>query len=222
MPSQLPLLAELTSPESGTPPTPSPASALSLTLGIDDKIRRKIWDGSFVKFSNLLSSDSDMGKDKYKSVKREGELVFIKNNDRNSITSVTKWMEAFHKFVAIYSEKYPLEIGNLMTYAQTIRKIAETCGDQAALGYDEKFRHWREKDAESCPWEKKNIELYQEAVVMGIEFKSKPKKHYFRPQSKSRYCYSYNNNGFCAKGQSCSYPHVCQYCAGKHPQEILQ
>lgn len=87
-----------------------------------------------------------------------------------------KWIEAFHIFVAVYSEKFLQKIVSLMTYAQTIQKIANTCRDQAALSYDEKFRKWREKDSAAGSWHQKNVELYQEAVVMGLDFKLQSNK----------------------------------------------
>lgn len=63
-----------------------------------------------------------------------------------------------------------------------------------------------------------NIELYQEAIAQGLEFKLKNKSQPFRPistQQKHRYCFSYNNNGFC-KAKGCPHPHVCQICAARH------
>lgn len=78
---------------------------------------------------------------------------------------------------------------------------------------DEKFRKWREKDSAACPWHKKDVELYQEAVVMGFDFKLKNKKQQpFRAQTRRKYCFSYNNNGFCSSGTSCPHLRVCQYC----------
>lgn len=129
---------------------------------------------------------------------------------------MVKWTEAFHIYVAIVAEKTPTEIGNLMLYAQTIKKIADSCGDHAALLYDEKFRRWRQRDPAACPWHLKNVELYQEAVVLGLDFKLKTKKQPFRAPPKHKYCFSYNNHGTCPKGNACPHPHVCQLCAGKH------
>ena len=88
-------------------------------------------------------------------------------------------------------EQYPLEIGNLMVYAQTVKKIAKSCGHQAGLQYDEKFRLWRQKDPSACPWQSKNPELYQEALVLGLDYKFKSKKPQpFRAPLKHRYCFS--------------------------------
>lgn len=194
-------------------------SATGLTLNVDSKIRAKIYANEFIKFAILLPSDSDHDEtDKYRSVDKNGELIFIKANERGPIKSINKWVEAFHIFVAIYAEKFPHEIGNLMTYAHTVQKIADSCGDSAALMYDEKFRRWREKEPSLCAWEKKNIELYQEALVSGLDFKLKFRNQPFRAQAKSNnYCYSYNNVGSCTKSH-CPHQHICQYCGGKHPR----
>lgn len=194
-------------------------SATGLTLNVDSKIRAKIYANEFIKFAVLLPNDSDHDEtDKYRSVDKNGELIFIKANERGPIKSINKWVEAFHIFVAIYAEKFPHEIGNLMTYAHTVQKIADSCGDSAALMYDEKFRRWREKEPSLCAWEKKNIELYQEALVSGLDFKLKFRKQPFRAQAKSNnYCYSYNNVGSCTRS-NCPHQHICQYCGGKHPR----
>lgn len=208
------------SPISDTLPNAlSAKSAIHLTLGIDQKIRNKIHSGEFIKFSSLLKpaeADTD-SKTSYHSVDKDGQLVFVKATDKPTVNSLAKWTECFHIFVAIYSEKYPLEVPNLMAYAQTIQNISRSCGDRAAINYDERFRLWRQQDTDSCPWQQKNIELFQEAMVQGLEFKMKSKSQPFRgPQAKHKYCFAYNNNGSCPRGSSCPHPHVCQYCAAKH------
>lgn len=176
---------------------PSPTATL-LTLGVDDKIRTKIHAREYVKFSYLLPTDFTIsGSTNYKSIDKDGQLLFVKSSDKDPIKSMVKWTEAFHIYVAIVAEKSQTEIGNLMLYAQTIQKIADSCGDHASLLYDEKFRRWRQRDPAACPWHLKNVELYQEAVVLGLYFKLKTKKQPFRAQPKHKYCFSYNNHGTC-------------------------
>lgn len=101
-------------------------------------------------------------------------------------------------------------------------KIDESYGDQAALQYDEKFRRWRQKNPATCLWQQqKNAELYQEALVLGLDYKLKSKKQQsFRAPLKHRYCYAYNNHGTCPKDNACPHPHVCQICAGKHCRKL--
>lgn len=118
--------------------------------------------------------------------------------------------------LAIYAEKHPQEISNLMAYAQIVQRISDAYGDAAALTYDDKFRRWREKDPGSCPWQLKNVELYHETVFSGLDYKLKNKKQPFRAPQKHRYCYSFNDHGTCPKGRACPHPHIFQHCQGKH------
>ena len=201
---------------------PKPTSATLLTLGVDYKTRIKIHAGEYVKFSSFLPSDSNSpAKYQYRSEEQDGKLVFFKSNEKDPINSITKWTEAYKVYVAILAEKYPLEIGNLIVYAQTVQKIAESCGDQAAHQYDDEFRRWRQKDPSACPWQSKIPELYLEALVLGLDYKFKSKKPQpFRAPLKHRYCFSYNNLGTCLKNNSCPNPNVCQIYAGKQWRKL--
>lgn len=67
-------------------------------------------------------------------------------------------------------EKSSQEIGNWMDYAHIIQKIANTCGNQAALYYDGKFGKWKDEDSTVCPWQI-NVKLSHESVVIGLDYK---------------------------------------------------
>jgi hypothetical protein len=144
-------------------------------------------------------------------VERDGHLVFEKSKDRDAIKSVRKWMDAFHVFVVIYTEKYPQETASLMSYAKIIRDLAEGCGDQAALMYNEKFRRWRQRDPPALPM------ADQDAIMKGISGKINNKQQPFR--WKHRYCFNYNNHGSCKDGSSCPNPLVS--VLWKHCQKSL-
>lgn len=68
-----------------------------------------------------------MESNKYQSVEKDGQVLLVKSTEIESIKTNTKWMEAFHIFVAIYAEKNPQEICNLMAYAQIVQRISEAC-----------------------------------------------------------------------------------------------
>lgn len=89
-------------------------------------------------------------------------------------------------FVAIHCTKYLDEVGQLMTYAQKIHGIAKSCGDDAAISYDEQFRQWRQVAPRACPWERKNSQLFHDAIVQGLDLQTKFKKQPFRSFPLSR------------------------------------
>lgn len=80
-------------------------------------------------------------------MEKDEQLFFRKTSDKTPITSVYKWIECFHVFVAIYAEKHSNEVPNLMAYGQIVQKIYKTSGNKAAIAYDESFRRWT---ARSC------------------------------------------------------------------------
>ncbi|XP_052696174.1 uncharacterized protein LOC128174739 [Crassostrea angulata] len=129
-------------------------------LGVDTKIKAKIYANEYIKLASLIPKSSFEQEPKFKSVEKDGQLVFIKAIDNGCIKTLPQWTEAFHVFVAIHCTKYPYEVGQLMTYAQIIQGIAKSCGDDAAINYDEKFRQWRQVAPRACPWDRKNSELY--------------------------------------------------------------
>lgn len=66
-------------------------------LCVKGKVRTKIYSGEFVNFSSLLPKDlTSEDNDIYKSVEREGQLVFVKAKVKDPIKTINKWMEAFH------------------------------------------------------------------------------------------------------------------------------
>lgn len=56
-------------------------------------------------------------------MKREGQLVFVKAKVKDPIKTINKWMEAFHVFVAVFTEKFSIETSALMAYSQIARKL---------------------------------------------------------------------------------------------------
>lgn len=109
--------------------------------------------------------------DTFKSIEKQ---LFVKTTEAGHIRNLTTWLQAFHVFVAINVSNHPSEVCHLMTYAQIIQGIAKTCGDDAALDNDEKFR--RQYVPDMCPWNQKNAEPFQDAQAKGIDSKQKIRK----------------------------------------------
>ena len=203
-----------------------------LALGVDPKIKAKIWAQEYIDIGCLISRKAT--KPRFQAVESEkGGMIWEKTQPPNfRFESVAHWLSAYHIFVSIYAVKYPQETGALMKYAHTIQSLARRAGDTAAFIYDRTFREWREHDWEKLPWDQVNNELYSEAMSLGLKIKfdtlSKSsvvtKSHPFpgtgAPNRSSRYCFSFNNNnGKCSRGSSCKYPHVCERCGGGHSKK---
>ena len=138
---------------------------------------------------------------------------------------MTQWLAAFHIFVAIFCERYPMEASNLMKYAHIITSLSKQSGIESALYYDRSFRQWRQKDPVNLPWEGVVTELHCEALAMVLQTRrqnnSYGNKQPFRgifgrprtggPITTKQHCYSFNNEGYC-RNQKCRSGHFCQVC----------
>ncbi|MEW8544663.1 MAG: hypothetical protein AB2693_14135 [Candidatus Thiodiazotropha sp.] len=190
--------------------------ARPLDLGIDSKIKGKIWANQYIELNSLLPSKR---KERLELVDNGDGVIRCKKSNSSSINTIDLWLEAFHVFVAIYTAKYPTEAPSLMKHTNIVQKLAKQAGDDAALFYDEQFRLWREDQPELLPWGMINSELQNEALAMGISKKLKQNPTNQRKQKTEvkRFCFRFNNNnGQCPKGKDCSFPHICQKCGGPH------
>ena len=190
--------------------------ARPLDLGIDSKIKGKIWANQFVELNSLLTTKR---KERIELVDNGDGVIRCKKSNTGSITSIDKWLEAFHVFVAIYTAKYPTEAPSLMKHTKIVQKLAKQAGDEAALFYDEQFRLWREDQPELLPWGLISSELQNEALAMGFSknIKQNPAGQRKPKSGIKKYCFRFiNQNGQCPKGADCSFPHICQKCGGPH------
>lgn len=203
------------------PPISGKAVSISrpLSLGIDEKIKGKIWSNQFIEFSSLFQNHDS---DKLELVNDGNGVLTCKKAKSGSIKTVDKWFEAFHIFTSIYTSKSPMEAPSLMKYADTVQKLGKQAGDAAALYYDKQFRLWRQDTPELLPWDQLNNELFTQALAMGLTSKGKgnfPSQKKQKPSSKKQYCFQFNNNnGQCHRAE-CPFLHQCQKCDGSHSRK---
>ncbi|KAH3815089.1 hypothetical protein DPMN_143608 [Dreissena polymorpha] len=123
------------------PLSPAPPQGISLSAGVDPKLKAKIWADQFLALASLINS------------KESGTLCMKHNPDvsialHRSEAEDIKNMEAWHKawtiFVAIYTERQPTSAPALMKYSATIQHLAKQAGVYSAIQYDVQFRKIKE------------------------------------------------------------------------------
>jgi len=135
------------------------------------------------------------------------------------VRTLDLWLQAFHVFVAVYCSRHPGQAANLMKYASTIQKLAQQAGVGAALSYDKSFRQWKEDDPSQLPWEQLNVELFNQALAMGLTQKAQVPPSPARAfQSSRSCCFRFNNTGTCTR-RPCPYDHKCLQCGGPHSRK---
>lgn len=207
----------------------NPSITRPLGLGVDSKIKSKIWANEFVDLCTLLGM-----KNKKKSFEimenQKGECEIKAKRPTYEIRQVSQWVQAFFVFVGIVTEKFPREAPALMKYGDMVQKLGKQAGDEAAIYYDKNFREWRASNPSSFLWGNLNSEIHSEALAVSLgksrvgsasvsggkrKFSSSSPQ-FFRGSSSPKYpCHSFNNRGFCTR-ERCPYTHACLKCGGTH------
>ncbi len=71
-----------------------------------------------------------------------GQVVFRQASAQQprKLQSIAQWASAFHTFMAIYSLRHPLRLGESLQYAETVHTAAAQFPGFGRRSYDEQFR----------------------------------------------------------------------------------
>ena len=145
-------------------------------------------------------------------------------NRRRTLTE-NEWSAAWDQFLVVYTIKFPDQLPDLISYAQTIRSLMKT-GQNWAM-YDTQYRMDREYS--HCPWTALRVDLQLAAQHFPQQqrqprytpnFRPNPQPN-FRPYSQrlpNGYCIKYHTrNETCPHSDACRYNHHCPKCHRNHP-----
>lgn len=212
-------------PPSHTTPPPSHAptyntgslAPVPLGLGLDPKIKAKIWAHEFVDFGFLLPNNNASGVRMVEGV--DGGFVLHKTSTPPTITTLDTWFEAFFIYASIFISRQPEQAVKIFKYASIVQDLSRQAGDSAALFYDIQFRKLREAMPDMLSFDMTHTETHTRALGMGLYPQNKqvsvPQGQKKRGGRQS--CDAYNR-AFCTRG-NCKYPHICKICGGKHTQK---
>lgn len=190
-----------------------PRFSHSETLSV--RIKGKIWADQYVDFSELLPKRESPSGTSCTIDNFTISLAAAKT--KNQIKTFMSWVSAFHKFVAIYCQKYPGKSVALMHYADIIEEIHQKGGD--FLKYDQEFRQLRESQV--YPWDRLFQELYNRAFPGPQASSQIDRAHRGSTSNVSScppgFCFIFNSGDRC-NTQDCKYTHRCGHCSGKHPK----
>lgn len=200
-----------------------------ISAQVTSKIKKKIWKKRFIDLGLLLPK-INLQPESQKFALEVGpnaDINLVPKTKKRKIFSIEMWTSAFLRYIAIYTEKYPGEIQQLLKYCEIIRDLAQRKLGMAWSIYDQNFRLLRE----NCPipWDRIHTEFWIKAATAPImdspRQQSKPfrgqQDQLFRGQQDTRTkflegtCWKYNKRGHCGM-QTCKFEHKCGICKGGH------
>ena len=144
---------------------------------------------------------------------RQPQLTLEPFQPTKKIHSFNQWLSACNTFVDIFTEKFPHEAPQLMSYCEIICDISPKPGEWHF--YDEQFRYLRQSAPDQYPWDSVHWELWLKAVSQfsavnsGVSTQRRPYQSF--PES---FCWTFHAGRYCT---GCRFDHVCFKCGAQHP-----
>ena len=144
-----------------------------IDLKVTDRVRQKIWSHEYIELSSLLDPDTD-SDNSYTIVSNQGEpLKLSHTKSTKTIQNLGQWCSAFEIFLTIYCRKFPAELPKLMTYMNSVKKLAHRDGDY--ISYDRDFRYL--KQSTNLSWDTVHTTLWLECSIVKALNKRNGKKN---------------------------------------------
>ena len=202
-------------------PTPRPLRTTAAPLGhnIPPPLKLKIWQHKFVEFADLISNNrsTDYTLD---LTTEDGQPQFCLASRKRKNLTQNEWCQAMDTFISIYIDRYPTEIKQILSYAQTVKDLMQNKANW--VWYDTQFRTDREFTL--CPWD----EIRQDLELRAFRQPQPSDDKSFRSQgAKSRhredqvptgYCFAYHAKSQRCNNSKCTFKHTCPKCHAPHPQ----
>ena len=223
---------------------------MPLDFDVEDKVKSSIWALEFVYLQSLKEPDvvaSNTYSIDISSPYGSERLSLGTSRKPKPFTHIAQWLDAFNIFITVYTQKFPEDIHNLLTYQRTIKTMASEGGDWQ--GYDIQFRKLFK--GRRVPWNKPHQELHnrcskrsgspsgRSSYSSNQSFRSNQSNQsnqsrgrgrsnrQFRPSSngdssKSRHpkgsCFVFHDTGNCTF-ERCTFSHKCYSpgCGAVHP-----
>ena len=207
-------------------PTTRPirTTAAPLGLSLPHSLKVKIQTHKFVELADLISThrSTDYTLD---LTTEDGQPQFRLASKKKKPLTQNEWCQAMDTYIAVYVERYPQEIGQILSYAQTIKDLMNNRANW--VWYDTQFRTDREYTL--CRWDEVRQDLELRAFRSSNNTNDKPfwpnyASNNNKPKRSSDdsvppgYCYAYHGQNQRCTNSRCSYKHSCPRCQARHPQ----
>ena len=182
-----------------------------LRLGehLPTNIKQKIWEDKFIEFSSILDPDTT---DSYSlSLNNSGQPTLCLTPKKKNFLKESDWTMAFDTYVAVYVQKYPEQLQDLLTYGNTIKRMMNS--GQQWWHYDKQFRVAREYS--HCSWATVRVDLIMQMNSRDNQTQRQKFQEY--PRIQPGYCFNYHAREKKCFKRNCSYKHNCPRCNKIHP-----
>ena len=181
---------------------------------VDESLKKRIQAFKYIDFVKLVSHNwvlhDDEGGQRLEIVNRNGlsYLSPVADLENVSISSYSKWEQAFRVYSNILTSRFPGKATKLLKYNHTIHTASATFIWDNVYAYDKEFCHHISRH----PYQSWSV-ILQQAWTMLLKDKHRSDNSYFQKggfnnKNRKEPCRRFNK-GKCTAGSSCKYDHRC-------------
>ena len=204
-----------------TPHRPVQVAGTPIGMNVKASLKERIWAHQFIDLTELLYPNQAAGY--MLSIQDPGgeQPSFSLAPKKRQQLSEGEWSRAMDIFVAVYTQRYPNEIGDILTYCQQVKELMSMGGHWRY--FDQTFR--ADREFTKCSWLDFRPDLENKALLKAIQektanFSQRKNQQPFRPQPgriPPGYCFAFHQPGERCRNDRCSYKHTCRDCGRQHP-----
>ena len=137
---------------------------MPLAALVDAKLKAKIWTRQYVDLA-LLTVDSSARYSVELDAGAESSSLHLKEEPLKKIDTIGSWTDVFLIYMAIYVDRFPSEVSQMLKYMELVRGMASS---RMFLHYDRDFRKLRAANAMN--WDVLHQELYLSLSIQARPF----------------------------------------------------
>ena len=135
---------------------------------IPTKIVKKIEQGEYVDFVDLLPRKPGAEEQSYSELAKEGIIVVTESRhlrtQKKTIQDAATWTEAFLTFATIRNRAYPAHTNDLLAYGAMIVRGAKEYRGSGWLSYDFQYHRLAVARGNLGNWGQKDVSLWNDTV----------------------------------------------------------
>ena len=186
---------------------------LMVAAHVDEVTRRRIVNGEFVDFARLLPREQvqDFEENRMHMVNRDGQMFWVSAKPNQTISSFSRWEQAFKVFSDIYTRSHPNRAVELIQYNHLIQIASASYTWENVYMYDRDFRLHMSRHPQRS-WAIILQQSWSVRLRDRLRYENNSDRNFGRNNNKKRdVCWRFNR-GKCSYGLNCKYDHRCSNC----------
>lgn len=195
---------------------PTRTAGMPIGANIKDTVKNQIWLHKYVDLIDLLYPNRNCNYSLSLTPDSSTPSLTLTQKKNRSLNEA-EWSSAMDVFVAVYVQKYPQQLNDILTYVHYIKDLMKQGANWRY--YDTNYR--LDREFSQCTWTTIRQDLELRSFRGQLSFRNNQTSQTTPSSTSSKppigYCFSYHQPGLRCHNKPCKYKHSCPRCHNNHP-----